>query len=146
MHRQARGHWFEPSIAHWQAWESRVSARTRGFAIWALEALSACLLIVSRQYGILYSMSTDMATTVTVTPDELRALRRSLSLTQGQLAARLALSREAITSWETGRSGPRGPSVILLRQLQAEAELNAPTSGVISGKIENSPSSPVDAT
>jgi len=86
-----------------------------------------------------------MATT-TVSPDELRALRRALALTQGQLAARLGLSREAITSWETGRSGPRGPSVILLRQLQAEAELNAPTPEVISDKIENPPPNPVDAS
>lgn len=82
-------------------------------------------------------MSTDM----TITPEEIRALRGSLGLTQGELAQRLCLSREAITHWETGRSNPSGPAEMLLRQMQVEAETATPP---ISGDSEISSPSPAE--
>jgi DNA-binding transcriptional regulator YiaG len=76
-----------------------------------------------------------------ITPDELRALRRSLGLTQGQLADRLCLSREAITQWETGRAGPTGPAEMLLRMFQAEAAWKSPPQGQIQKESGKSPQS-----
>ena len=55
----------------------------------------------------------------TMSADDIRALRRSLGLTQAELAQRLNLSREAITQWETGRASPSGPAEMLLRAMQA---------------------------
>ena len=81
----------------------------------------------------------------TVTPNELRALRRDLALTQGQLADRLSVRRVTVTAWETGRNSPKGPTVMVLRMLQAEAEGKTPTSGVISENPQESSPSPVDA-
>ncbi|MET9734733.1 sigma factor-like helix-turn-helix DNA-binding protein [Streptomyces sp. NPDC006458] len=41
-------------------------------------------------------------------PKERRRLREAGSLTQGQLAARLGVSRETMRAWESGRTTPRG--------------------------------------
>lgn len=74
-----------------------------------------------------------MATTVS--PNELKALRAALTLTQGQLAERLGVSRVTVTAWEVGRNSPKGPTVMLLRMLQAEADARTPTSGVNSENL-----------
>ncbi|CAM5262843.1 hypothetical protein SALBM135S_04126 [Streptomyces alboniger] len=42
-------------------------------------------------------------------PKERRRLREAKSLSQGELAATLGVSREAVRSWESGRMDPEGP-------------------------------------
>jgi DNA-binding transcriptional regulator YiaG len=37
-------------------------------------------------------------------PEQLKALRDKLGVTQAELAARLDVTRDAVTSWETGRN------------------------------------------
>ena len=58
-----------------------------------------------------------------ITPSEIRDIRRRLDLTQAELAERLHVTRDTIASWEIGRSRPRGPAEILLRQLSALAAM-----------------------
>ncbi|MFI9153909.1 helix-turn-helix domain-containing protein [Streptomyces sp. NPDC053367] len=41
-------------------------------------------------------------------PKERRRLREAARLTQGQLAARVGVTRETVRAWETGRTTPRG--------------------------------------
>lgn len=41
-------------------------------------------------------------------PKERRRLRERASLTQGQLAARVGVTKETVRAWETGRTTPRG--------------------------------------
>lgn len=60
----------------------------------------------------LLSMSTGM-----IAPDEIRAIRKSLDLTQAELAERLHVTRDTVANWEIGRARPGGPAEILLRQL-----------------------------
>lgn len=51
------------------------------------------------------------------TPDEIRALRKRLSLTQVELAARVGTAQAAVSRWERGRAKPSGPVRKLLSQL-----------------------------
>ena len=60
-------------------------------------------------------MSTDVST---ITPDEIREIRRSLEFSQAELAERMGLTRDAVANWENGRNRPNGASEVLLRQLQ----------------------------
>lgn len=66
---------------------------------------------------------------VPLTPDEIRDIRRSLGLTQTQLAERMELTMDAIASWEIGRTSPTGPGRILLRLLKTEAAAKPPPPG-----------------
>ena len=51
-----------------------------------------------------------------MTPPEIRAARKSLALTQGQLAAVMGLRGQgSISEWERGVKSPDGRSVRLLR-------------------------------
>ncbi|MFD8983792.1 telomere-associated protein Tap [Streptomyces sp. NPDC059564] len=43
------------------------------------------------------------------TPDERKRLREAAGLSQDQIARALAVRRETVTSWETGRTAPRPP-------------------------------------
>ncbi|CAL9536877.1 helix-turn-helix domain-containing protein [Streptomyces sp. enrichment culture] len=52
-------------------------------------------------------------------PKERRRLRERASLTQGQLAARVGVTKETVRAWETGRTTPRG------RKREAYAKLLA---------------------
>jgi DNA-binding transcriptional regulator YiaG len=59
-----------------------------------------------------------MSTTEPITPDEIRAIRRHLGITQEQLAEQMDVSIDAVRGWEQGRFTPRGPAQILLRQFE----------------------------
>ncbi|WP_309802427.1 helix-turn-helix domain-containing protein [Methylopila jiangsuensis] len=50
---------------------------------------------------------------------DVRALRKRLNLTQGQLAERLGLDRSSVSRLENGQP-PSGPTEVLLRLLAAE--------------------------
>lgn len=63
-----------------------------------------------------------MSTNNTISPDDIRRLRERLKLTQAELAERLCLTRGAIEHWETGRHEATGPAVLILRQLEAQAD------------------------
>jgi len=52
-------------------------------------------------------------------PDQLRALRRSLGLTQEALASRLGVSFATVNRWETGKSKPRQSSCRALQGLSS---------------------------
>ena len=47
----------------------------------------------------------------------LKTLRESRSMTQGQLAKELDVSRTTVSMWETGASLPRGATLIKLSQI-----------------------------
>lgn len=72
---------------------------------------------------------------MSIQPDEIREIRRLLKLSQTELADRLGLTRDAVASWEIGRSKPHPSAELLLRQLQGLSELKA-------GKL---PEKPLDA-
>lgn len=60
-----------------------------------------------------------------MTPEEFRALREAAGLTQGQLAARLGLTREAVNRLEAG--GTIKPiHEYALRWVAQEAAINTP--------------------
>ena len=49
-----------------------------------------------------------------MTPAELRAARKSLGLTQGQLAAVLGVRQATVSDWERGKHSPDGPAARLI--------------------------------
>ncbi len=61
-------------------------------------------------------MSTD-----TITPERIKAIREKLDCTQAELAAKLRVTRDAVASWEIGRSRPSGPAEVLLLQLDRQS-------------------------
>jgi len=60
---------------------------------------------------------------ISITPDEIRAVRKRLELTQAEFARYIAVSRDTVASWEAGRSRPFGPVQILIRQIQAQLDV-----------------------
>jgi putative transcriptional regulator len=56
------------------------------------------------------------------TPDEVRAIRRALGLSQPQFAARYGFSVETIRNYEQGHRRPTGPARVLLRVIAREPE------------------------
>ncbi len=57
------------------------------------------------------------------TPDEIRALRKAMKLTQAQFGERLGYSRRAtVTDLEKGRYAPSGPAMLHLDRLAREVE------------------------
>lgn len=63
-----------------------------------------------------------MSTVVTINSDEIRALRKTLGVSQAGLADLLGLTRDAVAQWETDRCQPNGAAVTLMRQLEAKAK------------------------
>jgi putative transcriptional regulator len=53
-----------------------------------------------------------------MTPDDIRALRRRLGLTQAAFAARYHLSPRVVANWESGRATPSGSSTTLLTLIE----------------------------
>ncbi|MFJ4781477.1 telomere-associated protein Tap [Streptomyces sp. NPDC088762] len=61
-------------------------------------------------------------------PDERKRLREAAGLSQDQIAKALAVRRETVTSWETGRTSPRPPKrAAYARLLEGLTSLHPPT-------------------
>jgi putative transcriptional regulator len=56
------------------------------------------------------------------TPDEIRALRAGLALSQKQFADRFGFTVDTIQQYEQGRRRPSGPAATLLRVIAAEPD------------------------
>ncbi|MGW5401610.1 telomere-associated protein Tap [Streptomyces sp. NPDC003952] len=79
-------------------------------------------------------------------PDERKRLREAAGLSQDQIAQALAVRRETVTSWETGRTAPRPPKrAAYARLLNGLADLhginavNAPSAGTTPINAVNAP-------
>jgi putative transcriptional regulator len=55
-------------------------------------------------------------------PDDVRAIRRRLGLSQEQFAARFGFSVETIRNYEQGHRRPNGPARVLLRVIAHEPD------------------------
>ncbi|MDR3530795.1 MAG: helix-turn-helix domain-containing protein [Rhodopila sp.] len=68
----------------------------------------------------------DLATAVKVypppTPEQVRALRTRLGLSQAQFALRFGFTIDTVQQYEQGRRRPSGPASTLLRVIEAEPE------------------------
>ena len=49
------------------------------------------------------------------TPDDIKALRKFVGLTQDELADAMGISVHTLRNWEQGRRRPEGPALALLR-------------------------------
>ena len=62
---------------------------------------------------------------VSLTPDEVRAIRRKSGLSQAAFAARYGLNLRTLQDWEQGRVQPDGPAraylLVILREPRAVA-------------------------
>lgn len=56
-------------------------------------------------------------------PPDVRAIRKSLGLTQSEFARRFGLSYRTVQQWEQRRSPPQGPAEILLRVIECDPEV-----------------------
>lgn len=52
--------------------------------------------------------------------DYCRPLRKSIGWSQAKLGNALGLDQSTISDWETGKSEPRGPALILFNRLRVE--------------------------
>ena len=52
------------------------------------------------------------------TPEDIKAIRESLSLSQSKFAHLIFVSIKTLQNWEQGRRRPRGPALALLKILQ----------------------------
>lgn len=57
-----------------------------------------------------------------VSPEQVLKLRKSLKLTQQQLADLIGAQRHTVARWETGVNAPRGANLKQLRELEAKAK------------------------
>jgi putative transcriptional regulator len=55
-------------------------------------------------------------------PDQIRALRAKLGLTQAQFARRFGFALDTVQQYEQGRRRPSGPASTLLRVIEADPE------------------------
>ena len=55
-------------------------------------------------------------------PDQVRALRAKLGLTQAQFARRFGFALDTVQQYEQGRRRPSGPASTLLRVIEADPE------------------------
>jgi putative transcriptional regulator len=55
-------------------------------------------------------------------PDQVRALRAKLGLTQAQFARRFGFTLDTVQQYEQGRRHPSGPASTLLRVIEADPE------------------------
>ena len=56
-----------------------------------------------------------------MTPREILTLRKTLKMTQQQLADRIGAQRHTVARWELGDNEPRGANLKALRELQERA-------------------------
>jgi putative transcriptional regulator len=68
----------------------------------------------------------DLASAITVypppTPEQVRAIRAKLGLSQAQFALRFGFTIDTVQQYEQGRRRPSGPASTLLRVIEAEPE------------------------
>jgi putative transcriptional regulator len=57
-----------------------------------------------------------------MTPDEIKAIRKKLKLTQREFAAVFRVGLGTIRHWERGDRSPEGPAQVLLRVIEHEPE------------------------
>jgi DNA-binding transcriptional regulator YiaG len=57
-----------------------------------------------------------------MTPDEVKAIRRRLGLTQAELAAQVGVTRVTVARWESGLIGIRESAARLLKLLSTKAK------------------------
>lgn len=55
---------------------------------------------------------------LTMTPRQIKALRKKLGLTQAELARQLGVNRAAVNQWEHGKQNPLPMAVKFLRLLE----------------------------
>ena len=55
-------------------------------------------------------------------PDDVKAIRERLNLSQSAFAALLGVSKRTLQDWEQGRRKPRGPACSLLRIVDQHPE------------------------
>ena len=53
-----------------------------------------------------------------MTPDEIRKLRADLQMTAAEFGARVGVEWRAVQRWEAGDRTPRGPALVLMRQMR----------------------------
>ena len=53
-----------------------------------------------------------------MSPNELKAIRQRLDLTQAALASKLGVTREAVARWETGERAISGPVALAIKSLK----------------------------
>jgi DNA-binding transcriptional regulator YiaG len=57
-----------------------------------------------------------------MSPNQIRAIRNSLNLTQQQLADRIGTQRHTVARWETGVNEPKGANLKALNALAMKAK------------------------
>jgi DNA-binding transcriptional regulator YiaG len=57
-----------------------------------------------------------------MTPREILTLRKTLKMTQQQLADRIGAQRHTVARWELGENEPRGANLKALQELQERTE------------------------
>lgn len=71
---------------------------------------------------------------VLITPQEIRAIRTALRVTQENFGRYFPVSIHTIASWENGRSRPYGPCNIRLQQLKEWVDYVATERAAVLGK------------
>ena len=57
-----------------------------------------------------------------MTGRQIKSMRRKLNLTQTELGERLGVTRVAVAYWESGRRTPRGPALLMLREIEKKTK------------------------
>jgi type I restriction enzyme M protein len=65
-----------------------------------------------------------------MSPSQIRAIRKSLNLTQQQLADRIGAQRHTVARWETGVNKPKGANLKGLKALAMKAKTKKKRTGV----------------
>lgn len=56
------------------------------------------------------------------TRERIAEIRKSLAMTQAEFAARCGVNLRSVQKWEGGERAPSGPALMLLAQLEREAD------------------------
>jgi len=67
------------------------------------------------------TLNVSIVTRGAVSPNQIRALRKKLNLTQQELAGLIAAQRVTVARWEIGTSRPTGAYLKLLMELKEKA-------------------------